>query len=914
MAVTKSPRLGLSRWSAGTDLHPNRAEWDAQQGVLDDLVAIDVEVATWEARPAPKRGTYMWVVDEQRLYRATSTGWLTVAKIGGGGRGTPITIGAVSYAVEGSSAYAARADHTHNLPLATASVDGAMSKSDKVKLDAASTSATPGALVSRDSTGKSTFNAVTVNNQPTAASDAVRKDYVDAGDAFRLPFGQDIAGGSIDNIRADGVYYQLASTPITVENGYPISGAAGNLIVTRFSSSNGAVIQQWTEWNSRRVWVRSTNSGTAWTQPWREMAGTEQATASADGLMSKADKALLDTATASVTASAIVRRWSSGQIAVPSTPDSAASATSKSYVDSTAQSAAQAAASSAVGAIPLATSAVDGLMPKADKSKLDGATSVDTASRVMIRDSSGRARVKNPSAAQDISTKAYTDSGDASALSSANSYTDTKVGSIPLATASVDGLMVKGDKALLDTATANATANALVRRTAAGDVSVPSTPSSSSGATSKSYVDAQDAKQVTAATALTTADLDTIVTDGNYVQTSSANATSARNYPQGLAGLLVVSSYSTFVFQTYTTYNSSSGNRQYYRGKYGTAWSAWREIAFTDLATASADGLMAKADKALLDTATAGLTGNSIVRRLSTGHIDVPAEPRGVSSAVAKSYVDGLFGSLAGGKETSLQDWNTALTSADTGVISGWPKGCPCGYAPAPGQLPYQGFVLNPTWKFEVRPEGLGFVTQRATLLDSTPKYMIGFAWERVYNASTSKWSVWTCVAGDSGELIGQVGGTARSTSVEAPFRSVENASVFLYNSSEPLTVQRTLEKVRFYGAMSTTKSKDVTSTDTSVGPTLAYFSDYAYGLDDGHPGMDYTLGLGPSKMQFPVQTGSYRNHWVMSPTARDGVNLAFVATRYGPNEPSGNPWLVFNVDWPVPQIKTNSQNYLANR
>lgn len=58
----------------------------------------------------------------------------------------------------------------------------------------------------------------------------------------------------------------------------------------------------------------------------------------------------------------------------------------------------------------LATSGVDGFMPGTDKTKLDNAVSTATASRLMIRDASGRAQVVDPSAAADIATKSYVDS------------------------------------------------------------------------------------------------------------------------------------------------------------------------------------------------------------------------------------------------------------------------------------------------------------------------------------------------------------------------------------------------------------------------------------------------------------------------------------------------------------------------
>jgi len=57
-----------------------------------------------------------------------------------------------------------------------------------------------------------------------------------------------------------------------------------------------------------------------------------------------------------------------------------------------------------------ATSSANGFMSKEDKQKLDGATSAGTASKLMLRDSSGRAQTANPAVAADIANKSYVDS------------------------------------------------------------------------------------------------------------------------------------------------------------------------------------------------------------------------------------------------------------------------------------------------------------------------------------------------------------------------------------------------------------------------------------------------------------------------------------------------------------------------
>ena len=56
-----------------------------------------------------------------------------------------------------------------------------------------------------------------------------------------------------------------------------------------------------------------------------------------------------------------------------------------------------------------ATVAAAGFMSASDKQKLDYATNESTAGRLMIRDSSGRAKVQTPSDPNDIANKSYVD-------------------------------------------------------------------------------------------------------------------------------------------------------------------------------------------------------------------------------------------------------------------------------------------------------------------------------------------------------------------------------------------------------------------------------------------------------------------------------------------------------------------------
>jgi hypothetical protein len=63
-----------------------------------------------------------------------------------------------------------------------------------------------------------------------------------------------------------------------------------------------------------------------------------------------------------------------------------------------------------VHAMPgLVTTSVNGFMSATDKTKLDNATSANTASTLVIRDAASRFRAANPSDTQDVATKNYVD-------------------------------------------------------------------------------------------------------------------------------------------------------------------------------------------------------------------------------------------------------------------------------------------------------------------------------------------------------------------------------------------------------------------------------------------------------------------------------------------------------------------------
>lgn len=77
MAETTTTRLGLRRWSAGTDT-PSRAEFDTSFGNLELLTAIDKQ-DTFANRPAAGvRGTYFWDTTNSVLWRDSGSAWSVV--------------------------------------------------------------------------------------------------------------------------------------------------------------------------------------------------------------------------------------------------------------------------------------------------------------------------------------------------------------------------------------------------------------------------------------------------------------------------------------------------------------------------------------------------------------------------------------------------------------------------------------------------------------------------------------------------------------------------------------------------------------------------------------------------------------------------------------------------------------------
>lgn len=426
----------------------------------------------------------------------------------------------------------------------------------------------------------------------------------------------------------------------------------------------------------------------------------------------------------------------------------------------------------------------------------------------------------------------------------------------PEATTSVPGLMSAADKTKLDNATSSATGSQLAMRDSSGGisfkkVSLSDSPSANSDAATKSYVDTEVGQRVKVLGALVSGvDLNDLVENAVGAQPASANAKSELNYPESIAGAIQVITAGLMVYQYYTTYNPST-TKIYWRTSYFGTWGAWKQLV----------------DTAMLNA----------------------------EITAAKKYAEDRFDLVAGGKSINqLTDWDTTRSTA-TGIAEGWVKGCPVGGAIDTTYNLSKGFVKDPVWKLESRSEGLGYVTQRAALLNCVPKYMIGFAWERTYNPATAKWGAWACVAGDSGDLR-SVNKPVPAATPEEPLIHNTSSSGQLYTSSTPYTVRRIGQTVYLTGAATSTSS-GLTGSNSAAGANLGWFVQTSESAATV-PGVDYTLM--PYKFDAGVQQGSGSSRWFTAWYPRNSLR----AYRYD-GTPGSRPWLHFNLAYPAPIINT---------
>lgn len=270
MAIEHTDRMGLPTYTSGTDLHPTREDFNERMGLIDQLAAV-FRIGTLEDRPLPETPGLLYICTDSRLlYVDTGTEWIDVRRLGHDGAGRALEVGS-SEGTEGESDRAARADHTHPLPLATRTTHGAMSSDDKSLIDAASNLSYPNRLVRRDGSGR-------INTpDPATSANATNKGYVDshieqissAISGQLLNERKSLGNTNLDSVTEPGVYEQDATSNFTSSNGYPeTTSVHGTLVVSRATSNARTQLLLSTS-ISTRAWFRALSHGGTWS-PWVE--------------------------------------------------------------------------------------------------------------------------------------------------------------------------------------------------------------------------------------------------------------------------------------------------------------------------------------------------------------------------------------------------------------------------------------------------------------------------------------------------------------------------------------------------------------------------------------------------------------------------------------------------------------------
>jgi len=341
MAIDPTPRFQLPRYTNGQDLHPTRTDFNGRMELIDELAAIALQGARAD-RPMPEtRGRFYAATDTRDLFYDTGTTWLEVARIGAGGPGSTVLVGGSTVqADEGTSDRAARADHVHRIPLATANSPGAQSGEDRAKMLAATNVSTPNTHVVRDSEGRTRFA------DPSAVTDAANKRYVDTlintrAAASHTHNASDTTGGTFNPARlppaTTSAQGALSPEDKALIDGRRSLNGAGSLVVrdseNRFNSevpaleyhvANKKYVDQ--QVGSHRHSAADINSGEF------SSARLPAATAGNKGAMSHIHFQLVDGASPNPVGNALPLRTSNGNIAVPA-PTASIHATQRSYVD-----------------------------------------------------------------------------------------------------------------------------------------------------------------------------------------------------------------------------------------------------------------------------------------------------------------------------------------------------------------------------------------------------------------------------------------------------------------------------------------------------------------------------------------------------------------------------------------------------
>ena len=335
-------------------------------------------------------------------------------------------------------------------------------------------------------------------------------------------------------------------------------------------------------------------------------------------------------------------------------------------------------------------------------------------------------------------------------------------------------------------------------------------------------------------------------------------------------------------------------------------------------ATTSTPGLMPAADKTKLNNATAAATASRMVirdanARASFRQVNLSDMPSSNGHAATKAYVDDEFNRLIAGRtplsgSSMATNWDNLGGTSQAAVVEGFPTGAPAGAASIAWGMggvvvrtASDHFVKSPVWEMKHEVLGLNYRKQTAKLLSCDPDYMIGFTWERYYHPGKSRWSGWTCVAGDTGAISSSPASSAQTRGTVFRHRGNE----YLYSASSPHSIRRTVNTVYLSGAATPAAQADLGEIQSNSGLQLGWFTP-----SRGWPiAAIWLADDGEGYSTHRIHNGSSKNRWM----SRFEEGRILLATRYGPDVPNSlNTWLPFGLSWPAPRVVTWTSSWVS--
>jgi hypothetical protein len=157
------------------------------------------------------------------------------------------------------------------------------------------------------------------------------------------------------------------------------------------------------------------------------------------------------------------------------------------------------------------------------------------------------------------------------------------------------------------------------------------------------------------------ADLNTYTSTGWYYQDLNGNAVSGTNYPSPNAGKLEVFASPSMIYQTYQVYqNSQIAEQIYYRNKYASTWSPWKQIVNSSSPTISSPTITGNG------TAVTQSSTDASTKIATTAYVQntLVSQPQNISNKWLKNSYVALNGEIFDLGMTGLYDRNE-LTNVD---------------------------------------------------------------------------------------------------------------------------------------------------------------------------------------------------------------------------------------------------------